>query len=264
VALARDIDIGIGTGRFESRVDCSEVLRRAFDIGYRFVDTAQHYAMEGAVREALAATSVGREALFISYNVHSESLGYDAVHDAVDDALSRLDVEYLDAASVHWPAHTYEPGETLAALADLRAAGKIRAIGMSNATVEVLAEATERAEIAFTAVEFHPYHQPVDLLAYTRANDISMVAHTPLARGQVTRDDTVVQVAKRRGVTPGQLCLAWLCSKGIIPVPGSSGGHLRENFQATRLSVSDRASATLEALDEGRRLVDYDFAPWHR
>lgn len=264
MALTRDIDIGVGTGRFESPAACSAVLRRAFDIGYRFVDTAQHYAMEGAVRDALAATAVERDALFISYNVHSESLGYGAVHDAVDGALSKLDVEYLDAASVHWPAHSYDPAETLAALADLRAAGKIRAIGMSNVTVEVLAEATEHAELAFAAVEFHPYHQPADLLAYTRANDVSLIAHTPLARGRVVQDDTVGRAAKRRGVTPGQLCLAWLCSKGIIPVPGSSGRHLRENFRATGLSLDDRTGATLDALAEGNRLVDYDFAPWHR
>ena len=264
MALARDIDIGIGTGRFESQAACSAVLRRAFEVGYRFVDTAQHYAMEGAVRDALAATAVERDALFVSYNVHSESLEYDAVHDVVEAALSKLGVEYLDAASVHWPAHTYDPEETLLALAELRAAGKIRAIGMSNATVEVLAEATEHAEIAFAAVEFHPYHQPADLLAYTRANDITLIAHTPLARGRAVQDDTVLRVAERQGVTPGQLCLAWLRSKGIVPVPGSSGGHLRENFQATRLSLGDRASAELETLDEGRRLVDYDFAPWNR
>ncbi len=259
----RRFKIGVGTGRFEGQEECSSVLSEALEIGYRFLDTAQQYEMEGAVDDAVSKADVSRSDIYISYNIHSRSLGRDSIQEVIRDAVSRMSFDYLDAASVHWPAHEYDPEETLDACLSLQEHGLIRDIGVSNFTRDLLAEALDYVDVEFNIFEFHPYFQPDELLEFCDDNGVVPVAHTPLAQGRITDDPAVTKIAEGRAATEGQVCLAWLLSKGAVPVPGSSGSHLRENYEATELSLSEKEIRELDELDRGLRLVDYDFAPWN-
>ncbi|QFU82692.1 aldo/keto reductase [Natronorubrum aibiense] len=234
---------GLGT----MGIDAPDPIETAIELGYRHLDTAQIYDNEAVVGEAIDRASVDRDDLVVATKLWIDQL--DRVAESTAESLERLGLEYVDLLYVHRPKDAYDPDRTLPALAELRDAGVVDAIAVSNFEladlerfIDVLGEPP-----AANQVEYHPLFQPTDRLAHAREHDYPLVAYSPLSGGRVGTIEPVVDVADRHGITPEQASLAWLAAKGIRPIPKASGrNHLESNLAALDVTLE---AADLEAID---------------
>lgn len=255
---------GFGTSGLEGQ-ECVEAVDAALEAGYRHIDTAQMYDNEAAVGEALAESDVDREAVFLATKVHPDSLAPDDVRRTTEASLDRLGVDAVDLLYVHWPIRAYDAETTLAAFDGLREAGLTRHVGISNFTPELLREARELLDSPILAhqLECHPLLPQSELADIARETGHRLVAYSPLAQGELLEHSTVRTVADDLGVTPAQAVLAWHLDRDIIPIPKARGEHVRENIGAREVALTDEARTCLDGIDERRRVVDPDGAPWN-
>jgi aryl-alcohol dehydrogenase-like predicted oxidoreductase len=138
----------------------------------------------------------------------------------------------------------------MGALADLRRAGKIRHLGVSNASVEQLAQARSIAPIVSVQNEYNVEDRSSDaVLAACEKARIAFIPWFPLGAGRALRSARVKRVAAGLGATPAQLAIAWLLVRSpvMLPIPGTASiGHLEENAAAGRLALSARELSVLD------------------
>ena len=264
--------LGMGTYHHADYDECFENVREALQVGYRHIDTAEQveaYYNEKAVGDAVAASSVDREDLFVATKVPPADLDRDGVRFSAEESLDRLDMEYVDLLYAHWPTGEYDPAETLDAFAQLREEGLVEHVGVSNFTVDLLEEAIEVSEepIFANQVEMHPMLPQEDLRLFCSRDDVDveLVAYSPIARGDVEHVTELREVAQKHGATPEQVSLAWLREKGVTAIPrATSEDHLRENWLSLALDLDDEDVAKLDTIEERERIVDRDDAPWNQ
>jgi 2,5-diketo-D-gluconate reductase B len=267
-ATARDTplpSIGLGTWQLTGEA-CVATVERALEAGYRHLDAAQLYDNERAVGEGLARADVPREAVVVATKVAPERLGPDELRASVHESRERLGVDTIDLLYVHWPRAAYDPATTIPALNDLVDAGVVDALGLSNFTPPLLADALDRTgHVLAHQVELHPLLPQGELLAHARRHGYALVAYSPLARGRALDLPAVRTVADRYDATPAQVCLAWCLRRGAVPIPKATGGHVAENYGALALAdrLDEAAVGRIDALDRRERLVDPPSAPWN-
>jgi 2,5-diketo-D-gluconate reductase A len=227
-------------------------VREALAAGYRHVDTAQSYGNEAEVGEAIAASGLLRAGIFLTTKLHRDR--FDAAAAELDASLARLGVDHVDLFLLHWPSPPAERYlEAWAALEELRAAGKARAIGVSNLDVAQLAWLAERSDVtpAVNQVELHPWHSQPELRAYHAEHGIVTQAWRPIAKGTVLGEPTVVAVAERAGRTPAQVVLRWQLQLGLVPLPKSvTPARIRENAAIFDFELADADMAAISALHD--------------
>jgi len=258
-------DIGLGTFQNTYRDECIESVITALDEGYRHVDTAQVYDTEPFVGEALEESAIDRDDVFIATKIWNDNLAYNDVLDSFEESLDNLGVEAVDLLYVHWPAGAYDAAETLAAFDELYDAGKIRNVGVSNFTKPLLDEALEQLDAPLYAnqIEVHPLCHQRDLVEYCKENDVEVVAYSPLARGRVIDVPELWDIGDKYGCTAAQVSLAWLRELGITPIPMAlTERYITENYASTELSLDADDHETIAELDENRRTIDPEYAPW--
>ncbi len=256
--------LGLGTWQNTDHDQCVESVRTALSTGYRHVDTAQAYGNEDAVGEGIAAADVDRDDVFLATKVWIDRLDRESVLSSVEESLERLGTDYLDMLYVHWPAGSYDPAETLPAVAELVDRGRVRHAGVSNFEPEHLERATEEWSVVPFANQFecHPLLPRSELREYCRAHDVSVVAYSPLARGDVFDVPEIREVADRHGASPAQVSLAWLREKGVAAIPKATGAdHVRDNWASLELDLDEGDVARIDDVDRRERQVQPDFAP---
>jgi diketogulonate reductase-like aldo/keto reductase len=256
--------LGLGTWQNDDQDQCTESVATALDVGYRHVDTAQIYGNEEGVGRGIAQADVDREDVFLATKVWINELGHDDVVASTKESLEKLGTDYIDLLYVHWPARAYDPEETLSAFTDLRDEGLIERIGVSNFEPEHLDRATEvLGEAPFAnQVEMHPLLQQEELREYAAANDVELVAYSPLARGKVFDVPEVADVAEKHDASAAQVSLAWLREKGVTAIPkATSEAHIRDNWESLGVELDDEDVATIDAIEATDRRVDPDFGP---
>jgi diketogulonate reductase-like aldo/keto reductase len=258
--------LGLGTSGNDDPEQCAESVRTALEFGYRHVDTAQMYGNEAAVGRGVRGADVDREDVFVATKVHPENLAREDVLATAEASLDRLALDYVDLLYVHWPLGAYDPAETLPAFDALRDRGLTRHVGVSNFTPDLLREAAEllEAPIAANQVEIHPLLPPrEDLVAACEDVGADLVAYAPFCRRDALDVPEVVAVAERRGISPAQVCLAWLLAKDCAPIPKATGReHLADNWAALDLELTDEDVARLDGIEERYRKFDPDGSPW--
>jgi 2,5-diketo-D-gluconate reductase B len=260
--------IGLGTWQNTDPDQCARSVSTAIEMGYRHVDTARYYGNEAAVGDGIAAATVPREELFVASKVHpsAEGLSYDGVYAGVEESLAELGLDYLDLLYVHWPVGDYDPEETLGAFDDLVADGTIRHVGVSNFSPSLVAEARDvLAEPLFAhQVERHPLLPQSELVADAQRHDYTLVAYSPLGRGNALELPAVTSVAEKHGVSPAQVCLAWVTHpSNAVAIPKATGEeHLRDNLGATDVELDDADLARIDGVEDHERFVDREGAPW--
>lgn len=230
-------------------------LRSALDIGYTHFDAAESYAAghaEELLGQAIRASAIPRETLFITTKVSRENLRPAGVRAACENSLRRLGMEYIDLYLIHWPSSEIPLSETFSALNRLVSEGKARHIGVSNFD---LAQLTESAALCETPLLTNqvPYSIPerayVDngVLAYCQANDILLTAYSPVKHRYAQGHAALQAIARARGVTPEQVAMAWLTSQPrVITIPMSANPqHQAENFAAGDLLLTAEEMAQL-------------------
>ncbi|WP_407652217.1 aldo/keto reductase [Halomicrococcus gelatinilyticus] len=260
--------LGLGTYDMDDYGECFQSVLTALEMGYRHVDTAQGYDNEEAVGDAIAASDVPREDVFVATKVSPDNLAYDHVIQSTEASLERLGLDYVDLLYVHWPTGEYEPQDTLEAFAELRDEGLIEEIGVSNFTVDLLEEAVDVAPEPIFAdqVEMHPMLPQEDLREFCAQDDVDveLVAYSPVARGAVDDVEALQDVAEKHDATPAQVALAWLREQGVTAIPkASSREHLRENWLSLDVELDEDDVAAVDDVGRTERLVDPDAAPWN-
>lgn len=182
---------------------------------------------------------------------------------ATDECLKRLATEYVDLLLIHWPVVDVPLSETVGAMMRLLEGGKALNIGVSNFTVPLWRQALELAPLGVNQVEFHPFLGQEDLVRFARERDLRIAAYTPLAKGRVTREPSIVEIARVRGRTPAQVTLRWLIQQpGVAVIPKASRReHLRENLGIFDFELAPEEIRSLSKLGRNLRLVDPGWAP---
>ena len=254
--------LGFGTWQLEGD-ECRRAVEDALALGYRHIDTAQAYDNEEQVGRALKNADVPREEIFLTTKIWRDNLRPDDVSTSFQQSLKRLKTDYVDLLLIHWPHDAVPLGETLAAMSGFKAAGMVRHIGVSNFTPTLVGEALKHTSIFCNQVEYHPFLSQDALLRLARKHGFLLTAYSPLAQGTVMDDETLQEIAEAHGKTPAQVALRWLIDQQhVAAIPkASSHDHRRANFDIFDFELTDGERQRLDALAQGRRLVDPDFAP---
>ncbi|ELZ41108.1 aldo/keto reductase [Halorubrum saccharovorum DSM 1137] len=214
----------LGLGTYDLGDQTAESVRAALDAGYAHIDTAEGYRNEAAIGDALAASDVDRDDVFLTSKVLAKNLNYESVIESCEASLDRLGTDYLDLYLVHWPNPAISLRETLRAMAELRDRGLVRDVGVSNFSAYQLSCAHHVSDvpIAVNQIEYHPWFQRPDLVDYCRESDTVIEAAAPLARTDVFGDEVVAELAEKYDTHPAQVVLRWALDNGVVALPRSS------------------------------------------
>jgi pyridoxine 4-dehydrogenase len=235
----------------KDRANALRVLRRAYELGYNFFDTADSYGPE--VDEQLIAEALHPypEDLLIATKggllrptppQWVSDARPEHLRRALEGSLRRLKLERIDLYQLHAPDPKVPLADSVGALADLQRAGKIRHIGVSNVSVRELEEAQRLCTIVSVQNEYNlEDRSSEDVLEACEEKRIAFLPWYPLGAGRALRSARVKKLAARRGATPAQVALAWLLAKSpvMLPIPGTASlAHLEENAAAAKLRLS--------------------------
>ena len=248
--------LGFGVFKIEPE-DTAAAVRAALEIGYRHIDTAQGYGNEREVAQGIRDAGVDRAEVFITSKLGNSAHRPDDARRAFEQTLDRLGTDYVDLFLIHWPLPTRYDGDfvsTWTTLEDFKADGRARSIGVSNFQIHHLQElARETATTpAVNQVEVHPYFTNDAVRAYNTEHDILTEAWSPIARGTVLREPTVLRVARAAGVHPAQVVLRWHIERGDVVFPKSvNPARMRENFEIFDFEITDEELEALGELNRG-------------
>lgn len=252
---------GLGTFRLPDQV-VIDAVKNALDLGYRLIDTAQIYGNEAQIGQAMMESGVPRQDLFITTKIWTEHLAGDRLIASLQDSLRKLRTEQVDLTLIHWPspANAVPVAESMAALAEAKAQGLTRLIGVSNFNIALMREAIAAVgaeNIATNQVELSPFLQNRKLADFARSQGIHLTSYMTLAYGQALQDPVVQAIAQAHGATPAQVVLAWALRLGHAVIPSSTRReNLQSNLLAQQLQLSDADMAQIAALERNGRLVD--------
>jgi 2,5-diketo-D-gluconate reductase A len=253
--------LGFGVFQIEPE-DTAEAVTRALEIGYRHIDTAEMYGNEREVGEAVRASGLGRDEVFITSKLNNGAHRPDDARHAFEGTLSALGLDHVDLFLIHWPLPTLYDGDyvsTWQVLEEFKADGRARSIGVSNFQAEHLERLAAETEVvpAVNQIELHPYFRNREVAAYGEEHGIVTEAWSPIAQGDVLDDPEIVAVAEKLGRTPAPVVLRWHIQHGYIVFPKSvTAERIRENFELFDFELSADDMNTIDSLDrgeEGRR-----------
>ncbi|WP_029048641.1 2,5-didehydrogluconate reductase DkgB [Cupriavidus sp. amp6] len=258
---------GLGTFRLQGQVVIDSV-RNGLELGYRAIDTAQIYGNEADVGEAIAASGVRRDDLFLTTKIWVDNYARDKLVPSLEGSLAKLRTDYVDLTLIHWPA----PGNGvpleayMTALAEAKEKGLTRRIGISNFNIELTKQAIAavgKDAIATNQIELSPYLQGRKLVDFLQREGIHVTSYMTLAYGKVLGDPVIGAIARRHQATPAQVVLAWALQLGYSVIPSSTRReNLASNLIAQMLRLSDADMAQIAALERnGRQVSPEGLAP---
>jgi 2,5-diketo-D-gluconate reductase B len=252
--------LGFGTWGLSGR-SAYDATRQALDLGYRHIDTAQIYGNEAEIGRAIRDSGIARSEIFLTTKIAPNNLRATAAKRSHGESLKRLGLEQVDLLLIHWPNLAVKLSETLSALAELRAEGKTRFIGVSNFTVKLLEEAVERhgADLLCNQVEYHPFLAQRAVRATLQRYGMMLTAYAPVARGRVVRDETLIAIGRRHGKSASQVALRWLIEQeNVVAVPkAAQRDHAAANLDIFDFALTAEDRAAIDALAAGDRLVEW-------
>jgi 2,5-diketo-D-gluconate reductase B len=261
---ARIPAIGLGTWELHGRT-CARVVEQALRLGYRHIDTAEMYDNEREVGEAVRASRVPRDEVFITTKVWQTHLAPREFERSTKESLARLRLSEVDLLLIHWPNPQIPLAETIGALCKMKKAGFTRHIGVSNFTVPLLQEAERHASepLVTNQIEWHPFLDQRKVVRVARAFGLSVTAYSPIARGRATSDKTLRTIGLAHRKTAGQVCLRFLIQEGAIVIPRTSKiERLTENMSIFDFALSDAEMDEIRKLATPRgRIVEWGGAP---
>lgn len=248
----------LGFGVFQIKPDeTAAAVKRALDIGYRHIDTAEMYGNEQEVGQGIRDAGLDRADVFITSKLNNGFHKPDDARRAFDQTLKALASDYVDLFLIHWPLPTLYGGDfvsTWKVLEEFARDGRARSIGVSNfqtAHLERLAAETETVP-SVNQIEVHPYFTNEQVRAYGREHGIVTEAWSPIAQGKVLGDPVINRIADARGKSPAQVVLRWHVQRGDIVFPKSvTPERIRENFELFDFDLDDSDMDAISALDKG-------------
>jgi len=251
--------MGLGTYALDHDT-CVSSVKALLQNGGRLIDTAYMYGNEEAVgegvRQAMEEYDIPREDIFVITKIYPSQ--FDDPEAAIDMAIEKLDIEYIDMMLLHHPGKN--DAEAYLAMEKYVEQGKIRSLGLSNWYVEELTEFLPKINImpALVQNEIHPYYQEQDVVPFIQEKGIVVQCWYPLSgRGytaELLGDETIKAIAEAHGVSPAQVILRWDLQRGIVVIPGSSNPeHIKENLDLFDFELTEEEMEQIKALDRGEK-----------
>lgn len=232
-----------------------ENVLHALQVGYRHIDTARAYQNEAQVGQAIKASGLSRDEVFITTKLWNSDQA--SPIDTLKQSLKLLEVDHLDLYLIHWPA----PGKDLyvqawEGLVEAQKQGLTRAIGVSNFQAEHLRRIIDATGVtpSVNQIELHPYLPQHGLRREHADRGIVTEAWSPLAQGAVLDDPVITEIAAAHDRTPGQIVLRWHVELGNVVFPKSmTPSRIEENIDIFDFELSADEVARIEGLDRGHR-----------
>jgi diketogulonate reductase-like aldo/keto reductase len=245
----------VAQGRYPA-ADEEETLRTGLALGMALIDTAESYG-EGRSEELINHVIAGqRDHVFLVSKVEANHVTGDGIARACEASLTRLGTDYLDLYLLHWPVPNAEFSRVVAGFESLRAAGKIRAWGVSNFSVrqmEDLFRIPQGDRCATNQVLYNLDNRGIehDLLSWCEQRGMPVMAYSPLGGpgASLLRDPTLARVGAARGCSAAAVALAWTIRSGNVIAIAESGSvpHVKENAVALSLTLTPQELQTLDA-----------------
>ncbi|MBQ7057858.1 MAG: aldo/keto reductase [Firmicutes bacterium] len=222
----------------------------ALNHGYKLIDTANRYGNEVEVGRGLKKSGLARDQYFVETKLGPTLYENDS---AIDETLKRLNVDYIDVMLLHHPVNNYIYAYQM--LEKAYKEGKLRAIGVSNFTVEQLKDLLSKCEIvpAVMQVECHPYYPAEAVKPFCEEKGIRLQSWFPLGHGnkELFVEPAIVKIAEKYQKSTAQVILRWHTQMGFGLVPGSrSFGHIEENARIFDFAMTDEEIAQITALSK--------------
>lgn len=244
--------LGFGVFQIADAAECERSVMDAIATGYRLIDTAASYGNEVAVGKAIQNSGVRRADLFITTKVWIQSDGYAGAKKSFENSLQRLQLDYIDLYLIHQPM-----GDVYGAwraMEELYAAGKVRAIGVSNFQPDRLIDLIVHNEIvpAVNQVETHPFNQQIDTQKFLVDNKVQIESWGPFAEGKnnIFDNELLASIGKKYNATIAQVILRWLIQRGVVVIPKSvRKERMEENFNCFGFELSAGDMEAIATLD---------------
>jgi 2,5-diketo-D-gluconate reductase A len=245
--------LGYGVWRVsnEEAVAC---VAEAIKAGYRSIDTATIYENEEGVGQAISASDVSRDELFITTKLWNDKRNYDAALTAFDESMKRLRLDFIDLYLIHWPGVSGEGFlDAWRALIRLKEEGRVKSIGVSNFQAKHLQRLIDETGTApvLNQIELHPRFQQNELRAFHAQHNIATECWGPLGQGSLVSDEKLAAIGRKYGKTPAQVILRWHLDNGFIVIPKSvTASRIRENIEVFDFTLDAEDMRAIEAMDD--------------
>ncbi|MEV0793428.1 aldo/keto reductase [Kribbella sp. NPDC050459] len=258
----------LGLGVFQTPPDETRAaVAAALDLGYRHIDTAAAYGNEREVGEAIRDSGVARDELFVETKIWISDYGYDETLHGFAKSAGKLGVEQIDLLILHQalPSDFGRTLEAYRALEKLLADGKVRAIGVSNFTVDHLRALLDATTVvpAVNQLEIHPYFQQREVQEFDRDHGILNQAWSPIGgitfyrdsgHASALEDPVIGSIAAAHRKSPAQVMLRWGLQQGRSVIPKSTRpARIAENLDVFDFDLTPAELATIDTLETSKR-----------
>ena len=248
----------LGFGVFQiPPAETEQAMIAAIKAGYRHIDTAQIYMNETEVGLGIKNSGVAREELFVTTKIWVENFGYEAAKASLDRSLGRLNLDYIDMVLIHQPyGDSYG---TWRALEEYQAAGKIRAIGVSNfSPVRAVDLGLFNKVMPQTnQIEINPFHQRNEQIAALQSEGIAVEAWAPFAEGKnnLFHNEVLQQIGNKYNRSVGQVVLRWLTQRDIVVLAKSvKRERMIENLNSMDFTLEAEDAEAIKRLNMNRSM----------
>ena len=248
--------LGYGVYQVEP-AEAKRCVSDALAVGYRMVDTAQAYANEEGVGQAVKESGIPRSEVFIVSKIWISNFGYERAKQSIDDSLRRLQTEYIDLMLLHQPFCDYYGAYR--ALEEAYREGKLRAIGVSNFQPNHFIDLASNVEIvpAVNQVETHVFCQQRRAQQYMNEFGTLTMSWGPLAEGRngFFTNAELIAIGQNHNKSAAQVALRYLTQRDVIIIPKSvNRDRMEQNFNIYDFELTPEEMARIEALDLSKSL----------
>ena len=249
--------LGFGVYQVANGAECEKAVSEAIEVGYRMFDTAQSYANEEAVGNAVKKSGIPREKFFIVTKIWISNAGEEKAAASIEDSLKKLQTDYIDLMLIHQPFGDYYG--SYRAMEKAYKAGKLRAIGVSNFYPDRFVDLSHFCEIqpAINQVETHVFQQQKELRKYLDKYNTRIMAWGPFAEGKnnMFKNETLVSIGEKYKKSSAQVALRFLTQEGVIVIPKSvKKERMEQNFDIFDFELTGQELDQIRALDTGKSL----------
>ena len=246
---------GLGVFKTKEGSEVENSVKWALEAGYRHIDTAAIYENEQGVGNAVKASGIPRNEIFITTKSWNENQRNGTVMKGFEESLKLLRTDYVDLYLIHWPVK----GKYTASwkvMEKIYRSGRAKAIGVSNFLQHHLEDIFAIADIKpmVNQVECHPHLVQQPLIDFCEANAIRFEAWSPIMRGAVNEIPLFQELSKKYKKTPVQLVLRWDLQKGIVTIPKSvHQERIKSNAEIFDFELSEEDISLIDQLDKNER-----------
>lgn len=252
-------ELGFGTWQTPNGDVAVFAVKKALEVGYRHIDTAQGYKNEDSVGQAIKESGIPREEIFLTTKLWNENHSYDLVLSSFEESLKKLQTDYIDLFLIHWPNPVKfrdnwqsANAETWRAMEELYQAGKIKAIGVSNFLPHHFEELKKTATIfpMVNQIFLAPGELQKEVVSYCQEHNVLLEAYSPLGTGKIFDVPEMQELSDKYGKTIAQIAIRWSLQHGFLPLPKSvTPSRIEENLAVFDFELSDEDMQRIDQLD---------------